>query len=292
MEKTKIPKVFFIVLNFNGGDFLKKCLGSVYQSSYTNYEVIVIDNNSIDGSFESAKELFPRAHFIKNERNIGFGAGNNIGIRFALEKMADYIFLLNNDATIETNSLERLIRTAEADEKMGILSPIIYDRNGKVWFAGGEINWLAMKATHVFKILSDVPYETQYVSGCAMFIKKNVFREAGLFDEIFFLYYEDTDLSSRARKKGLKIKMIPSAKVYHLEKSEHDRKGKIYWLVISGIIFFKKNAPIFLQPWISFYLFLRKLKNRIDIMRGKNNLALTVQKAYKDYNKYKNERKY
>ncbi len=290
----QFPKVFAIILNYNGQDTIKACLESVYKSDYPNFEVVVCDNASRDGSFELAKKYFSRAHFILNEKNVGFAAGNNIAIRFALEKFADYIFLLNNDATVEESALSKLVAAAEANEKTGILSPVVYKPDGKIWFAGGEIKWFKMKAIHEFSVRIgrtnkiDRTYGTDYVSGCAMLIKKNVFREIGLFDEKYFLYYEDADFCLRARKKGFKCAVVPSARAIHYEKSRDAPAGRLYWLVLSGLIFFEKNTPILLKPWISFYLFLRKIKNWRDVKYRKNNLAGVVRKAYRDYKKTRN----
>lgn len=103
------PKAFVIILNYNGKDVLKKCLLSVFKNDYPNFEIVLVDNNSIDGSFETAKADFSKANFIKNEENLGFSAGNNVGIRFALERMADYVLLLNNDVEVEKDFLGKLI---------------------------------------------------------------------------------------------------------------------------------------------------------------------------------------
>lgn len=285
---NNFPKVFIIILNYNGRSTIKECLVGVFQSDYPNLEVIVVDNNSQDGSFELAKNYFPKARFIKNEKNVGFAAGNNIGIRFALEKMADYIFLLNNDAVVFKNTLSELIKIARKreSEKMGIFSPVIFKGNSKnIWFAGGKIDWLRMRAVHKNKpqATSYKLQATSYVSGCAMLIKKEVFKKIGLLDENFFLYYEDADFCWRARKEGFKSAIVVGASVKHYEKSEENKIAKTYWLVVSGIYFFRKNTPFFLKPWITVYLAARKLKNKIDIAGGKGGeLAKEVAKAYKD----------
>lgn len=280
----KFPKVFIIILNYNGKDTIKECLDSVYRSGYPNFEAVVVDNASRDGSFELAKNYFSRTHFILNEKNIGFAAGNNVAIRFALEKFADYIFLLNNDATVEKDAISKLVNEAEKNKNGGIFSPIVYNGNGNVWFAGGRIKWLKMRAEHCRDALRCVS-TTDYISGCAMLIKKDVFREIGLLDEKYFLYYEDADFCLRARKKGFKCMVVPGARAIHYEKSERSTGGKTYWLVLSGLIFFKKNTPAVLKLWISFYTTLRKIKNWRDVKFKKNNLAEVVQKAYEDYKK-------
>lgn len=281
---NNIPKIFAIILNYNSQDTIKDCLFSVFKSDYPNYEVVVVDNDSRDGSLEFSKTLFTRAHFIKNEKNIGFAAGINVGIRFALEKFADYVFILNPDAFIERKTISKLVKTAESMKKSGILSPIIYNSEKEgVWFSGGKIKWLSMKAAHSQNDSKTNPYSTSYVSGCAMLVKKDVFREVGLFDEDYFLYYEDADFCRRAKKKGFKCLIVPEAKVYHMEKSESDKKSKTYWLVFSALIFFKKNTPLVLKPWLFVYMAIRKIKNKMDVVSRKNELAKIVQKAYNDF---------
>jgi len=276
------PKVFAIVLNYNGGDFLYPCLESLYKSDYPNLEIVVCDNASTDGSLEKAKNKFPKFHFIKNDKNIGFGTGNNVAIRFALEKMAKYVFLLNNDATVQSDTISKLIKEAQKDEQIGLMSPLILTPENKIWFAGGKINWLKMKTLHCENICK----KTEYINGCACLISQKVFEKVGLFDENFFLYYEDTDLSVRASRNGFKLKIVKNAIAYHAEKSNELNENKIYWLVLSGILFFKKNSRWLNKIWINFYLFLRKIKNKKDLKKNpKNKIAQKVARAYQDATK-------
>lgn len=272
------PKVFIIILNYNGRDFLKNTLESVYKLNYPNYQVIVVDNNSDDGSFEEARFLFGKFNFIKNSKNVGFAAGNNVAIKWALEKMADYVFLLNNDALIEKDALKKMIEVAQEDVSIGILSPIIYKKNTpQVWFEGGKIDWLRMRTVHIKNI-----NKTQYVTGCAMLIKKEVFKKVGLLDENFFLYYEDADFSLRATRSGFNLKIVTNAKAYHFEKSS-ESLNKFYYLVFSGILFFRKNANLLMRIYIEIYLTGRRFKNKYDILKNKNNkVALLVERAYQE----------
>lgn len=287
-----MPKVFIIILNYNGKDTIRKCLDSVFYSDYPNLEVVLVDNNSDDGSLEIAKNAYPKFHFIKNEKNAGFSQGNNIGIRFALEKMADYVFLLNNDATLEKNTLSILIQEAEKSEA-GVFSPLIFDRNGKIWFSRGKIKWSRMRNIHLRnQPKNETPYSTEYVTGCAMLVKKEVFKKIGLLSDNYFLYYEDADFSLRAKKGGFGCRVVPGARVIHFEKSENDLSGKIYWLVISGLIFFGKNAPFFWKIWTGPYKYLRRVKNVIDNFNEKNKYAPIIKKAFEDYKRWKANKKY
>jgi GT2 family glycosyltransferase len=286
MHENSQPKIFVIVLNFNGKNTLAACLSSIYQSDYLNFEVVVVDNDSRDGSLEQARESFSRAHFIKNSVNMGFSRGNNVGIRLALEKFADYVFILNNDTLIEKTTLSSLANTLEAFPSAGIASPVIFTADSKhIWFAGGLIYWQKMKTDHLYQEKSDKPYSTEYISGCAMFVRKDVFKKIGLFDERFFLYYEDADFSVRAKKAGIDLLMVPSAHIEHLEQSNAENRLKTYWLVLSGLMFFQANASFFQKIWIFIYIRIRKIKNLYDLIFSRNEVALSVHKAYRDFKK-------
>lgn len=277
------PKVFVLILNYNGKDTLPRCLQSVYRMNYPDFEVVVIDNDSKDGSIEEAKHLYPRAHFIKNDTNLGFAAGNNVGIRFALEKGADYVWLVNNDAQVEKDTLSKLVAAGERQPKVGILSPLILHSDTKnIWFGKGVIDWTSMKTRHVSPPTLLHPFASEYICGCAMLVKKEVFKKIGLLDERYFLYYEDADFSVRATRAGFELSVIPEAHVLHQEASSANPE-KTYWLVVSGLQFFFTAAPAHLKPWIFSYFQLRRLKNLFDLHFRPTTEAAEVARAYRDY---------
>jgi GT2 family glycosyltransferase len=277
------PKVFILILNYNGKETLKQCLQSVYQLNYSDFEVVLIDNDSKDGSLEEVKYIYPRAHFIKNNVNLGFAAGNNVGIRFALEKGADYVWLVNNDAKVEKDSLAKLIDAGGQKPKSGILSPLImHDKTKNIWFGKGVIDWVSMKTLHVSPPTLLQSFTSEYICGCAMLIKKEVFKKIGLLNEKYFLYYEDADFSIKATRAGFELWTIPTAHVLHSEASESNPE-KTYWLVISGLQFFHENTPVHLKPWMTLYFLARRIKNYFDCASGKNLVAKEVARAYRDY---------
>jgi len=255
----------------------------VFQSNYNNYEVVVVDNDSSDGSFEKALSHFSRAHFIKNSANIGFSQGNNIGIRFALEKFADAIFILNNDTIIEKDTIAKLASEAQRNSTAGIISPIIMNPDKSTWFAGGTIDWMKMRTNHLFQIISNKPYASQYLSGCAMLIKKDVFKKIGLFDERYFLYYEDADFSFRTKAAGFELIVEPSARIVHLEQSTSKNSSKTYWLVLSGLIFFFTHATPLQKLWLYPYVTARKMKNLYDVLFRRSTFSRDIRKAFGDY---------
>lgn len=280
----KHPKVFIIILNYNGLDVLKKCLTSVFKIDYPNFEIVIVDNNSLDGSLEIAKANFSKAIFIKNEENLGFAAGNNMGIKFALERAAEFILILNNDVEVEKNFLTQLVDSVAKNERIGLASPVIFDsQTREVWFSGGHIDWWRVKTVHEKNIQTEGVFNSQIITGCAMLIRAGVFQKTGLLDEDFFLYWEDVDFSLKSRKAGFQNVVVSSSWIYHFEKSRENMENKIYWLVISGLIFFQKNANFLLKTWGRFYLILRRVKNYWDVKLKKDRISLVVQKAYRDF---------
>lgn len=282
---SALPKIFIVILNWNGSQVLLPCLRSVFSLAYTNFEVVVVDNASTDGSFESARSHFSRAHFIRNEKNIGFAAGMNIGMKFALSKGAQYVWILNNDTLCGKDSLRELVSAIQKERNNAILSPLILTPLGKTWFSFGKIDFFRMKALHTdppVHAQENTPYESGYLSGCAMFFPKRVLQKIGFFDERYFLYYEDADISIRAKNAEIKLFIVPKAVVVHGEQSEKSQK-KTYFLVLSGLRFFDLHAPRLLRPWIKLYILLRKVKNRRDRYVRGDETALLVSKAYADY---------
>lgn len=278
------PKVSIIILNYNGKDCLKKTLSSVLKINYPNFEVVLVDNNSIDGSLEMAKGLFPNVNIIKNSQNVGFSAGNNVGIEYSLERGADFVVLLNYDTEVKNSFLFRLIESMEENPKNGVGSPVIFkNKEEEVWFSGGKIDWFRMKTNHVTKPIREDYLNSDFISGCSMIIRAEVFKEVGLLDEDFFLYWEDADFSVRAKRAGYRLMVSAKSQIFHFEKSQEKKENKVYWLVISGLIFFKKNCPLWLKPWIFFFIIIRKIKNKIDLRLRKNSINEAVKKAYQDF---------
>jgi GT2 family glycosyltransferase len=279
----KQKKIYIIIVNYKGKNSLITCLKSVYTSDYLEKEVVVVDNASRDGSLELAKEQFTRTHFIISEKNRGFAAGANLGIRFALERTADYILLLNNDAKLERKTLSNMMRFAE---KLGpsIVSPKIVFPHGKEWFSGGRINWMRFRSEHrVGKERFKKGEDLEYVPGCAMFIEKSIFSAIGLFDEQFFLYYEDVDFCFRAHKKKFPIRVLLTEKVFHEEKSEKNQVKKVYHLVQSGEKFFKKHSSGLCLIWFYIFYFLRRVKNYRDRKKNPYNpMTLSISKALRN----------
>lgn len=278
------PKIAIIVLNYNGQDCLLDCLSSLDALLYPNKRVIVVDNASLDTSFAQAKQRFPHFSYLQNTTNLGFAAGMNVGIHEALSHEAQWCLIFNNDAIADKNLLSTLIQESANHPQAGLLCPLIMKpHSDTIWFGKGRLNFFRMRTEHILpskKDLSQTTYPSEFLTGCALFIRRTVLEKIGFLDENFFLYYEDADFCLRTRKAGFETLVVPAARVWHSEKSQSNPK-KLYYLVLSGLLFFHKHAPFYSRPYFALYVTIRKIKNHIDTLLGRENAAL-VRQAYED----------
>lgn len=278
------PKVAIIVLNYNGQDCLLDCLSSLDALTYQNKEIIVVDNKSEDESLIQAEQIFPYFTYLRNTTNLGFAAGMNVGIREALNHGAKWCLIFNNDATADRHLLSVLVKESAHHPRAGLFCPLITKpHSDTLWFGKGRLNFFRMRTEHIVPSKNDLAqtaYSSEFLTGCALFIHHTVFEKIGFLDENFFLYYEDADFCLRARKADFETLVVPAARVWHSEKSESHPK-KIYYLVLSGLLFFHKHAPVSLRPYFTLYVTIRKIKNHIDTLLGRENAAL-VRQAYED----------
>lgn len=276
-------KHYIIIVNYNGGEDILNCLHSITTSKDVSPHIVVVDNASRDQSLEGIRNKFPKIHCIYNTHNIGFAAAANIGARFALERSAKTITFCNPDVVLENNCLLELYKTLDAST-YSIVSPIIHkEKTGDIWFAGGLIDFKKIKALHQDysnKLL--YPQKNTFISGCVMAVAAEVFKKIGLFDEQFFLYYEDADFSIRATDGNFSIGLSRHAKAYHKEVSENNKDLKTYHLVYSGLLFFDKHSKGFYKIWFRLHYLLRKIKNKKKKISSIND---SVAAAYRDFDK-------
>lgn len=276
-----------MILNFNGKRYLKDCLTSVLTQTFRDFEVILVDNGSSDGSAEYLETHYPWVKVVENKKNLGFAAGTNIGIKQA---KGEYILTLNNDTQMDNHFLECLVRVMKSDESVGMCAP-------KMLFYDGRINsagiCLSRSGAAWDRGMSE-PDIGQYDSteeifgpcaGAALYRKK-MLEEIGLFDEDFFLYMEDVDLAFRGRLAGWKCLYVPDAKVYHVfggttgygsDLTVYYGNRNLLWYVAKD---FPGSFLIKSLPWIigrnlaavPYYARMGKggviLKSKLDAVRG------------------------
>lgn len=273
-ERNNSPKVSIIVLNWNSYEVTRDCLRSLEKIDFCNYEVVLVDNGSHDGSADQLAREFPAVRLIRNGRNLGFAAGNNVGIRDALERRPDYLLLLNNDTEVASNFLTELVRVAESDARIGMLNPKIYyfDPPDRIWYAGG-----IRKPGRVFPVhlglrqRDDGSYnqtkEVSFITGCALLIKAPVVQQIGLLDELFFLSYEDADWSMRASRAGFKQYYVPASVIWHKDSYDTTKNlgvaGKNFHTMRNAVLFARKHLqarhwPLFMMS-IGKYIVYRSL---------------------------------
>jgi GT2 family glycosyltransferase len=219
----RAPRVAVVVLNWNGKALTLDCVASLLEVRTPNVEVVVVDNASSDGSAEAVRAAFgSRVTVIVNDENLGFARGNNVGIRYALEHGAEFVLLLNNDTIVDEQLIDFMLKPFDDENGVGVTGPKIYyyDPPDQIWFAGGEV-FLARGVSRHIGIRErdrgqfDEHRDVDYVTGCALMAKRDVFESVGFLDPSYVAYYEDVDFCMRARRAGFRIVYVPGGKVWH-----------------------------------------------------------------------------
>lgn len=230
----KEGKIGAVIVNYNGAAYQNKALKTIYDSTYKNIEVIIVDSDSKDNSIDLAQKAYPQAYYLLQNENVGVAKGNNMGIRYAIEELdAEYILLINNDIELDSKTIEKLIE--KADENTVTVPKIYYfEPYNMIWFAGGEMYWNKGESGHIGNFEKDKgQYNEERVIGysptCCMLIHKNVFAKIGYIDETVFMYFDDTDLCVRMNDAGFKILYVPSACLWHkVSSSGGGMDSKVY----------------------------------------------------------------
>ena len=204
------PKISVIIVNYNGKKLLEKCLESLFKIDYNNFEVILVDNNSTDGSMEFVTKNYPKIIVIKLDSNKGFAEPNNIGTKIA---KGEYLLFLNNDTVTTTNFISEMVNVLEKDEKIAICQSLLLKPDGNIDSSGDFID--KMGIVYNSKTKTDEIKEISSARGACMLIRKKIFDKLGGFDEKFFFSFEDVDLGWRSWILGYKVVIVPNSIVYH-----------------------------------------------------------------------------
>lgn len=233
-------KIFIIILNWNQPQLTLECVESLQKlKTSKNWDVraVIVDNGSIDDSvsqFRNHRTKKIHTEVMETKSNLGFAAGNNVGMKYALDRKVDYVLVLNNDTVVDSGLLAELMKGMD-DKRVGITSPKIYFAKGYefhkdkykksqlgnvIWYAGGKIDWKNVYGKNVGvdevdKKQFNKEKEIDFATGACMLVRVDALRQVGLFDQKYFMYMEDADLSMKMKKKNWRVIYEPKAKLWH-----------------------------------------------------------------------------
>ncbi len=252
-------KLSIIIVSWNVKRYLVDCLNSLQQYPPSHkYEIIVVDNNSIDGTSDLVKEKFPYINFIKNKQNLGFAAANNRGIKVA---KGLYIFLLNPDTIVHKGAVDRLIGFMDDNPDVGACGPKLLNADGTTQgsvrqfptFRAALYRHTIFSLVGLFRgqyrkwLMKDFAYDTQrdvdQLMGSALMIRMSVIEQVGRMDESFFMYYEEVDLCYRIKQAGWRVVFMPEAAITHLagRSAAQTPVAKRIMMLTSLLTFFRKR---------------------------------------------------
>lgn len=218
---TALPTVMVIVLNWCGEDATVACIESLERSTYSALSILLIDNASPDGSGDRLHARFPHTPYLQTGSNLGYAGGNNRGFERALATNADYVVVLNYDTVVDDACISALVQTAE-ETGVALVAPKIlyYDAPNVVWYAGGDFSPMRALGFHRREGLADTvdagrAEPISFATGCCFLIRADVLRQVGGFDESYFAYVEDVELSVRLARAGFQMLVEPNARVLH-----------------------------------------------------------------------------
>jgi len=288
-------KVSVIILNYNSANFLGRCLKSVLNSDYSNFEVVFVDNDSTDDSVGLVKDLFGRDSRLKiivTSENLGFAEGNNIGIKYAT---GEYIVFLNADTEVECRWLKELIHVMDKDLRIGAAQSkllLMYDER-RFDSAGHFLDYCGIESVESASVQGQADTgqfnqlrEIFYARGAAMITRRKVLDEVGPFDPAYFTDHEEIDLCWRIRLGGYKIVYVPKSVVYHAcgGASSQARKNKPAWITFhlrkNHIASLIKNYELLnLVKYLPIYLIYLALHGGYKIIKGDIRMLTAYCKA-------------
>ena len=204
------PKVSIIIVNYNGKELLQKCLDSLLKVNYDNFEIILVDNNSTDGTVEFITKNYPSLIIIKLDSNKGFAEPNNVAAKISKGK---YLLFLNNDTVVTPNFISEMVKVMETDKKIAICQSLLLKPDGSVDSSGDFIDHLGVVYNSKTKI--DEIREVSSAKGASMLVRSDIFEKLDGFDQKFFVTFEDVDLCWRSWILGYRVLIIPTSIVYH-----------------------------------------------------------------------------
>ena len=283
--------VAIVVLNWNKKDDTLECLNSLSNlRSEQQFDIFLVDNGSTDGSVLFLKKVYPKIYYIENPMNLGYAGGNNAGIREVIKNKYSFILLLNNDIIVDANLLTELLSVMKLSDKVGVVGAAnyYYVERKRIQFSGGCIDWYRGNIYDKTRHIEDKGQFPEYrqvdtIAGSCMLIRREVIEQVGLFDERFFLNFEETDFCCRARNLGYKVFTCMKACLWHKVSLSFKIKDTNiladYFQTRNKFLFLWKNSPkrylIFSIPYHIFDTFMKVFKCAVN-GRHRNMVSLFV----------------
>ncbi len=254
------PLLYIIILNTSRREDTLACIRTLQANTYGNKVIVVLDNASTDGSPEAIRRAFPDVQVMLLEKNLGYAGNNNVGIVHAMQKGAEWVLVLNEDTLLDPDCLRLMVEAGERDPKIGIVGPLVYhaDEPTVIQSAGGRLGpyW---ESIHIGQNEPDQeqfrePLDVEWVSGCAIMVRRGVIDDVGMLDERFFYYWEETEWCMRATRAGWKILNAPAAKLWHKGVKRDYKPGPSvsYYGTRNRFLTFSKHrapAPVWARAW-------------------------------------------
>jgi GT2 family glycosyltransferase len=263
------PRVIAVVLNWNNLPDTLECVASLRRSEYPKLDVWVVDNASMEDPTQVLGEQYPGVRVVRNAGNLGYGGGNNAGLRLAIQEGAAYILLMNNDAVVAPDMVRRLVAVMEDDPRVGFATPRVfyYDRPTEVYWEGGTIDWDTGETPHDSRglpVSGDVR-QSEWLDTCVLLARVTAIHDVGPLDERYFLYFEDTEWTLRAARRGWINAVVLPAQAWH--KVSRSTGGKA-------------NPPIIFYNIRNKYLFITEHSPSRKTLRWKLGYACELWRAY------------
>lgn len=297
-------EVATVVLNFNNPEDSIACLESLERQSDLLVQCVLVDNGSTDDSVTKISGIFPNVEIIEIAENLGYAEGNNVGIRYVLEKGYKYIFVLNNDTIVSPDCLGLLLAGIKKSNNVAAVAPISYyfNKPDVIYFAGGKITREGFtKHIGVGKKdieITDQSSDTEWISGCAILFDSDALINTGLFETKYYLLFEDADWSLRARKLGFRLRLIPKAKIWHKVSSSFGGTWSIsyiYYYTRNNLLWIERNFNLKRRPYLYFHAVKRSLKfikpksemdrNKLELIQMKTVIHGIVDYIFRRFGK-------
>ncbi len=282
--------IYAIVLNWNNYSDTRESIESIRMSTYPITQIVLVDNASNDESIEQLQGDYAEdaaVHIIRNEANYGFARGVNVGIRYALARGAEFVFLLNNDAIVDRWCIQVLVSSLEENATAGIAGPmVLYHADpDRVWQGSGNFSLIKTGVVNPAKNRLQTSLaagaqriqKASFLTGCAMLIRSQIFDKAGLFDADFFFYDEDVDFCLRVARAGFELLHVPQARSWHkIGKVAKDRTSPfvMYHLARSRMLVLRKNFSVVYSAYgLLMHLLLYTPYRMLQILQGSRSLS-------------------